>query len=187
MQGLVRGLNTIAYAEGDLLYLGTSGTLTGTKPVEPNSVVEVALVVTSNAGTGIIYVQPEIVHPIEESSDVKETAIAVRDILIRNATNEYYENSNLDTELADLVKSVTMNATTYVLTITYWDNTTDTIDLPTESSIVGISYDNTTKDLTFTLRSGATTAVPLDAIITGLASETYVNNAYVGYRFTKSN
>lgn len=43
-----------------------------------------------------------------------------------------------------------------------------TIDLPLEATIVGASYDNVTKDLTFTLASGGTLTVPLDDIIYGL-------------------
>ena len=72
----------------------------------------------------------------------------------------------------DLV--LTMNPTTYVITAYLVDGngtrvgTERTIDIPLESTIVGASYDNTTKDLTFTLTSGATLTVPLDDIIYGL-------------------
>ena len=50
-------------------------------------------------------------------------------------------------------------------------STSNVIDLPIESAIVNATYDNTTKDLTFTLQNGSTIVVPLDAIVGGLQSE----------------
>lgn len=72
----------------------------------------------------------------------------------------------------DLV--LTMDSLTYVMTAYLVDGngtrigTERTIDIPLESTIVGVSYDNVTKDLTFTLTSGATLTVPLGDIIYGL-------------------
>lgn len=70
----------------------------------------------------------------------------------------------------------------YVLTIALKDhdgNTlrTRTVDFPAEMAMVDASYDNDTKDLTFTLQNGNTVTVPLDDIISGLATETYVDTA----------
>lgn len=75
-------------------------------------------------------------------------------------------------DVQDLV--LTMDPLTYVITAYLVDGngtrigTERTIDIPLESTIVGASYDNVTKDLTFTLTSGATLTVPLDDIIHGL-------------------
>ena len=75
-------------------------------------------------------------------------------------------------DVQDLV--LTMDPLTYVITAYLVDGngtrigTERTIDIPLESTIVGASYDNVTKDLTFTLTSGATLIVPLDDIIYGL-------------------
>jgi hypothetical protein len=63
---------------------------------------------------------------------------------------------------------------TYILSGWLIDNegvkvgTEQDIDLPLEACVVGISYDNVTKDLTLTLASGSTTTVPLDDIVYGL-------------------
>lgn len=54
--------------------------------------------------------------------------------------------------------------------------TSNVIDFPVESAIVNASYDNTTKDLTFTLQNGATIVVPIDDIVSGLQSEITAQN-----------
>ena len=54
--------------------------------------------------------------------------------------------------------------------------TSNVVDFPVESAIVGASYDNTTKDLTFTLQNGQTIVVPIDDIIGGLQSEITAQN-----------
>lgn len=69
---------------------------------------------------------------------------------------------------------LTMNPTTYVITAYLIDGEgqqvgqEQQIDIPLESTIVGASYDNTTKIITFTLTSGATLTVPIGDIIYGL-------------------
>lgn len=51
----------------------------------------------------------------------------------------------------------------------------ETIDLPSESAIVDIAFDSATNELIFTLQNGNQTRVPLGSIITGLATQTYVD------------
>lgn len=60
--GFVRGIDTSAFSAGDLLYASptTAGALTKTKPTAPNNVVPLAVCVTSNATTGVIFVRPTI-------------------------------------------------------------------------------------------------------------------------------
>jgi hypothetical protein len=60
-QGLVRDINTSTYGGvGSPLYLGTSGALTSTMPAYPNTAARVAVVVTNNSSTGIIYVHSPV-------------------------------------------------------------------------------------------------------------------------------
>jgi hypothetical protein len=165
-----------AYAEGQTLY-AYEGRLTNVRPDKPYRQIKVGCIINKTGTVYDVFVCPEIFDYLDELSNVSISSAANRDIMVFDSSDDLWKNSNLDTELASVVKSVTMNSATYVVTITYWDDSTDTIDLPTESSIVNISYDNATKDLAFTLRSGATTNVPLDDIITGLATETYVDDA----------
>jgi predicted RecA/RadA family phage recombinase len=55
--GIVHDLNTSAWAAGAALYLDLDGTLTTTRPVN-GRIVQLGFVVTSNATTGNIYVNP---------------------------------------------------------------------------------------------------------------------------------
>ena len=59
VQGKVRGLNTSAYSEGDILYVDPSnpGGLTVTKPVAPDHNVEIASVLRSHNVDGTIFVR----------------------------------------------------------------------------------------------------------------------------------
>jgi len=84
-----------------------------------------------------------------------------------------------DLEIANMIKSYTYNPTTHVITFTYYDNTTTSFDLPLESAIVSASYDDVTQDITFVLQSGATLVVPLDDLVSGLASETWVTTYFI--------
>lgn len=84
------------------------------------------------------------------------------------------DNRVTSLENANMVKSVSYAPLTHVITFTFYDNTTQSLDLPLESAIIGASYDNVTKDITFTLQNGSTLVVPLDDLVSGLASETWV-------------
>jgi len=64
------------------------------------------------------------------------------------------------------------NSSTYVLTFTHLNGATTTFDLPAEMAFTDASYSDVTKDLTFELQNGSVVSVPLDNIITGLATTT---------------
>ncbi len=71
-QGVLDGLNTGAYNEGDILYLGASaGTLTATKPKAPNHMVYIGVVERANAGNGQIYVKVQNGYELNEIHDVQ--------------------------------------------------------------------------------------------------------------------
>lgn len=60
MIGLVRGIDTSAFTEGDTLYLSeTAGALTATSPVYPAQSIKVAVVVRDHATMGSIFVHVE--------------------------------------------------------------------------------------------------------------------------------
>lgn len=84
--------------------------------------------------------------------------------------------------LADSTKygatlAFSVNPETYVLTAQLKDQdgnnlgTAQTIDLPVESLVLSVAYDDETKELVITLQSGSVTRVPLGTIISGLQSE----------------
>lgn len=74
-----------------------------------------------------------------------------------------------------------LDSTTYKLKANLYNkngiviNTSNEIDLPIEELVNNISYDETTKELVFTLKSGTEFRVPLEDIISGLATQKYVD------------
>jgi len=79
------------------------------------------------------------------------------------------------TDLTGLVKNPTWNGSTYTLVLPRVNGTSITIDLPVEQLIKGISFDSATKELVLTLDNGTRQRVPLNTLVVGLASETWVN------------
>ena len=61
-------------------------------------------------------------------------------------------------------------------------STSTVIDLPIESLVVDIDFDEDTNELIITLKSGAVTRIPLGAIVRGLATQTWVQN----YAYSKN-
>lgn len=73
--------------------------------------------------------------------------------------------------------SLSMNTTTYVLTINLLDKNenvidTQTVDLPLEELVVSGSYDATNRKIVLTLKSGDTIDIPVSNLLTGLVNAT---------------
>jgi len=86
--GYLEKVNTSAFTAGQTLYLGaTAGTFTATKPVAPNHMVYVGVVIRANAGNGIIYVRCQNGYELDEIHDVLITSPATGNILMRNGSN----------------------------------------------------------------------------------------------------
>lgn len=84
--GALQGLDTTAYNEGDILYLGsTAGTLTTTKPSAPNHYVFIGVVIKDAVG-GEIWVRPQNGYELEEIHDVSITTPASGQFLKYNGT-----------------------------------------------------------------------------------------------------
>jgi hypothetical protein len=87
--GKVRGLNTLAYTQGAVLYFDSQGTtagaLTSTKPVAPNAKIEVAAVIRVHANQGILEVRPHVMPKLEDIQDVGITSATAGDLLVRNS------------------------------------------------------------------------------------------------------
>lgn len=72
---------------------------------------------------------------------------------------------------------VSLNTTDYKLTITLKDQdgntlgTSQVVDFPIESVVVGASYDNTNKKIILTLQNGNTVDVPVGDLVSGLQTE----------------
>ena len=91
---------------------------------------------------------------------------------LTNYTVKAHTGSLIDLEI---------NGTTYVVTLSLKDVdgnviSTDTIDLPLESVVVGGSYDSTNQKIILTLENGNTVDIPVGALISGLQTEITSNN-----------
>lgn len=88
-----------------------------------------------------------------------------------DAANKGYVDTNYGKTL-----ELSLNNSTYVLTLNLKNASgtvisTDSVDLPIESVVVGGSYNNDTKKVILTLQSGSTIEVSVGDLISGLQSE----------------
>lgn len=111
-------------------------------------------------------------------------------------TANYYNKTDVDGKLllkADLsyvngfVKTleVAMDSSTYVITFTCKDGTgttisTQSIDLPLESVVVGGEYDSDTQSIILTLQNGNTISIPVSDLVDGLVDTTTFETAIQG-------
>jgi hypothetical protein len=88
--GKVRGLNTLAYTQGAVLYFDsegiTSGALTQTKPNAPYAKIEVAAVVRVHNTQGILMVRPHTMPKLEDIQDVNTINATYGDILTKSGS-----------------------------------------------------------------------------------------------------
>ena len=92
-----------------------------------------------------------------------------------NKTVNDLTNYTLKTNTGSLI-DLEINGTTYVVTLSLKDIdgtviSTDTIDLPLESVVVGGSYDSTNQKIVLTLQNGNTVDIPVGALVAGLQTE----------------
>jgi hypothetical protein len=85
-QGIVTGLNLGSYTAGDIVWLGTSGAFTATKPPHPAHLVFVGVVLRANAGNGLLYVKPQNGYELDELHDVDVSTAVANDILKYDGT-----------------------------------------------------------------------------------------------------
>ena len=116
-QGILTGVDTSAYAEGDTLYLSpTAGVMTNVKPYAPQHLVYMGVVVRANQGQGQIYIRPQNGYELDEIHDVNinhNVALANGHTIVWNASNSLWENRSL----SGLVGTYTANNTNFVGTV----------------------------------------------------------------------
>ena len=116
-----------------------------------------------------------------DDTDVKRDIQANANDISQNSTDiealqQSLSNYSLITETGSKLNLV-LNNTTYQLYMQLLDknnnviNTSSTIDLPIESLILNVTYDNSSKELVITLENGTTRKVPVGDLISGLQSE----------------
>lgn len=91
--GLVRGIDTSAFADGDALWLSTTaGAMTTTRPAAPNHGVLIGWCIRSHAQQGVVLVHVANGWELEELHDVAITAAADGDVLTFDATSGVWRN-----------------------------------------------------------------------------------------------
>ena len=99
IQGIIHGLNTNAFTEGDVLYLSptVSGTFTNVKPVAPQHAVVIGYVAKKSATDGHILLHVQNGYELNELHDVAyPTALANNQVLTYNSNNSRWENKTSD-------------------------------------------------------------------------------------------
>jgi hypothetical protein len=98
--GKIRGVNTSAFAVGDILYASptVAGGFTTTKPIAPNNIISVAAVLSSGAN-GILLIRPQIGSNINNDEGVKITTPTTGDILQLQASGLWENKSRLEAGL----------------------------------------------------------------------------------------
>ena len=92
--GYLEKVNTSAFTAGQTLYLSaTAGQFTATKPVAPNHMVYVGVVVRANAGNGIIYVRCQNGYELDEIHDVLITSPTAGQTLSYDAVTSLWKNA----------------------------------------------------------------------------------------------
>jgi hypothetical protein len=96
--GLLRGINTNAFNEGDTLYLSatTPGGLVNVRPTQPNHSVRIGYVIKkAGVADGIIYVDILNGFELEELHDVLVTSVTNRDFLSYDSSTTVWRNRQL--------------------------------------------------------------------------------------------
>ena len=88
--GKVRGLDTLSYSQGAVLYFdsegSTAGALTATKPVAPFTKIEVAAVVRVHGTQGVLMVRPHVMPFLADLHDVGISSVTHGDLLLRSGS-----------------------------------------------------------------------------------------------------
>jgi hypothetical protein len=107
-RGKIRGLNTTAWNDGDVLYVdeNVAGALSDTEPQAPNLKLPVAFVINS-ASNGTIAVRSTAGTYLAESHDVQISSPAEKELLARTASGRW-EN----VEIGDVLRTTTENPST---------------------------------------------------------------------------
>lgn len=92
--GKVRQLNTIAYAEGTVLYVDplNKGKWTATMPAAPNRAIKIGTVAVSHAVNGVVELDIQVLPKMTELADVNGTPLnASGQIPVWDNTNKYFD------------------------------------------------------------------------------------------------
>lgn len=118
--GRVRSLNTSTFNTGDVLYLGTNGSITNIPPTFPNHLIKIGYCVKSDATTGIIFVHISNQFAVEDLYNVNITSPTQGDSFI------YEDNRWINRNFGAFTKEPTGFAFPEAVTVSY-DSTSRTV------------------------------------------------------------
>lgn len=145
-RGYVDGIDlSTGYSAGDVLWLGTSGAFTTTKPSSPDHLVFVGVVVRATSN-GIIYVATQNGYELEEIHDVSLSSLTSGDFLKWNGTLWVNDAIDLGTDTTGNYVSDVSGGTGVTITHTPGEGSTPTV-------AIGQSV-GTTDDVTFNSVTG---------------------------------
>jgi len=95
--GLITGINTQAYEDGDQLYLSDSvaGTFTNVKPLAPSHLVYVGIVEYKNPSNGKIFVKVQNGYELDELHDVAAQSPSNGQTIVYNSSNQLWEKNTV--------------------------------------------------------------------------------------------
>ena len=120
INGIIHGLNTNAFTEGDVLYLSptVAGTFTNVKPVAPQHAVVVGYVAKKSATDGHILMHVQNGYELDELHNVyiNPTTLANNDVLQYESSTSLWKNKQIDNIFTIQFETGTLSpadATTY--------------------------------------------------------------------------
>ena len=166
--GIPRGTgvsSAVINEDGELVITLSDNTELNLGVIMPNSIASVSMtedydfVVTLTDGT-----ETTVGNISDEIQDLIDTALA-----------DYYDKDTSEGMFGHSL-SLSLNQSTYVMTIGLVDYNgttldTKTVDLPLESVVVSGSYDKTTKEVVLTLQNGSTVRFSVADLVSGLQTE----------------
>ncbi len=94
--GIVRGVNTSTFTEGQALWLSTTaGLVSSTMPTQPNHSVFIGYCIKSNANSGQIFVKIQNGYELQELHNVLITSPTTGQTLKYNSATELWENGSI--------------------------------------------------------------------------------------------
>jgi hypothetical protein len=162
--GLLTGVNTIAFTEGDVLWLSStsSGDITNVRPTQPAHGVRIGYCIKSSAGAGIIYVDILNGFELEELHDVLITSPADNSFLVYESSSSLWKDEGpSDAKTSIGLGNVTNNAQTQASIV---PNTTPSAGQVLVGNAGGTAYAPVAMSGDATLASTGALTVANDAI-----------------------
>lgn len=103
--GLVNGLNTTGFSEGDTVYLSLqSGLFSAEMPVAPNHAIKVGIITRSHQTQGQLFVDIDQGAHLDYLHDIRITGVQNNDLFRYNSASGYWENFQSNFATGDVVR-----------------------------------------------------------------------------------